>query len=64
MSDFILSMTIIKELKKNFNLNHEKAKVISTVFENNKGYIELAVELKYRLRTKHISLKYYFFQTI
>ena len=35
----------------------------STAFEDNKGCIELATEPKFRPRTKHIALKYHFFQS-
>ena len=64
MRELLPLIVIIKELQKVFNLNFDKAKVMSTVFEDNKGCIELATAPKYRPRTKHISIKYYFFCSI
>ncbi len=34
----------------------------STVFEDNNGALELAIEPKYRPRTKHIAIKYHHFR--
>ena len=60
--DLIPIRTIIKELAPILNMEISNSIIKSTVFEDNKGAIELANEPKYRPRTKHIGLKWHHFR--
>ena len=60
--DLIPIRTIIKELATILNMDISDSLIRSTVFEDNKGAIELAKEPKYRPRTKHIGLKWHHFR--
>ena len=53
---------LAKDLSLIFDKDKMKSKVKCTLFEDNNGALELAKTPKYRLRTKHIALKYYHFR--
>ena len=63
MRDLIPMRTLLTKLASLMKLEIGKTTTHSTVFEDNKGCIELANAPKMRPRTKHISIKYYHFRS-
>ena len=62
MRDLIPIRTVLKELATVLGLQIDTPMTHSTVFEDNNGALELAIEPKYRPRTKHIAIKYHHFR--
>ena len=62
LRDVIPMQAILKELGKNCALNIGNTVAHSTVFEDNKGCVELAKTPKMRPRTRHIAIKYHHFR--
>ena len=62
MRDLILIRSVLKELATVLGLQIDTPITHSTVFEDNNGALELAIEPKYRPRTKHITIKYHHFR--
>ena len=63
MRDLIPMRTLLTELASLTKLEIGKTTTLSTVFEDNKGCIELANAPKMRPRTKHIAIKYHHFRS-
>ena len=62
MRDLIPIRSLLKELSNNLGLKINVPITHSTVFEDNNGALELAREVKYFSRTKHITIKYHHFR--
>jgi len=54
--------SIIEYLNDFISLSDKQINTYSTIFEDNAGALRLAVEPKYRPRTKHICVKYHHFR--
>jgi hypothetical protein len=63
MQDLFPMHTVLNELGTLTNLTFGDTITYSTVFEDNKGCVELASAPKMRPRTKHIALKYHHFHS-
>jgi hypothetical protein len=63
MRDLIPMRTLLHELGTLTNLTFGDTITYSTVFEDNKGCIELATTPKMRPRSKHIAIKYHHFRS-
>ena len=59
--DLLPIKNIMEYLNEFINFLSKQINIYSTIFEDNTGALYLAVELKYRPRTKHICLKYHHF---
>ena len=53
---------MVEFLNKFLKIDSKKINTFSTVFEDNSGALQLALEPKYRPRTKHICVKYHHFR--
>lgn len=62
LRDVIPLRTIINEVSNVLNPETRNTITHSTIFEDNNGAIDLAVEPKYRPRTKHMGIKYHHFR--
>jgi len=62
MRDIIPMQTLLAEIAKLTKLKTGKTTAHSTVFEDNKGCVELVAAPKMRPRTKHIAIKYHHFR--
>jgi hypothetical protein len=63
MRDIIPLMELIKEMKANgVSCSDSNPKVHCTLFEDNRGAIEIATIRKFRPRTKHINNMYHHFR--
>ena len=62
LRDVIPLMGLLNELKKVFPSKQEVPTIHCTVFEDNRGCIELVKAPRMRPRTKHIGLKYHPFR--
>jgi hypothetical protein len=63
LPDAIPIMELLKEMKRfKFPIKTAKAKVHCKVFEDNSGALEIATVHKFLPQTKHINVKYHFFQ--
>ncbi len=63
LRDVIVIQQLLEELtRKNFLGNKAEAVVKCTVFEDNKGCLEIATAPKMRPRTRHIAIKYHHFR--
>lgn len=62
MRDLIPIRYVLKELFTILGLKIEIPITHSTVYEDNNGTLDLAREVKYRPRTKHIAIKYHHFR--
>jgi len=63
MRDLIPMKSLLTELTTLTCLTFDSTTTYSTVFEDNKGCVELATAPKMRPRTKHIALKYHHFRS-
>jgi hypothetical protein len=63
MRDLIPMRALLTELATLTSLSFDTTTTYSTVFEDNKGCVELANAPKMRPRTKHIALKYHHFRS-
>ena len=63
MRDVISLLYLLKELSLVIPSEDAAPKIQCTIFENNKGCIDLVKAPKMRPRTKHISLKYHHFRS-
>ena len=63
LRDVIPLLGLLGELKKVIPTEDSSPKIHCTVFEDNKGCIDLASSPKMRPRTKHIALKYHHFRS-
>ena len=63
MSDLIPMRALLTELTTLTCLTFDTTTTYSTVFEDNKGCVELANAPKMRPRSKHIALKYHQFRS-
>jgi hypothetical protein len=63
MRDLIPMKALLAELTTLTCLIFDGTTTYSTVFEDNKGCVELATAPKMRSRTKHIALKYHHFRS-
>jgi len=63
MRDLIPMKALLSELATLTCLSFDSTTTFSTVFEDNKGCVELANAPKMRPRTKHIALKYHHFRS-
>jgi hypothetical protein len=61
MRDVIPLRTILEELNPIFNYPTQQIITHSTVFEDNKGCVDLIAAPTMRPRTRHISIKYHHF---
>ena len=56
-------MNLLKEMQKyKFPISNTNTAIHCKVFEDNSGALEMAKTHKYRLRTKHLNVKYYHFR--
>ena len=62
MRDLIPLLHIMLEVSSLFGMRCDSCNSYTTTFEDNKGAIESAKEPKYRLQTKHISIKCHHFR--
>ena len=62
MRDLIPLRGVLQELAKVLHISDKVPTTHSSVFEDNKGALELARESKYRPRTKYVSIKYHHFR--
>ena len=62
MRDLITFVDQVGEMDMIFGENTQKVQLYSTLFEDNNGALELATAPRYRLRTKHIAVKYHHFR--
>ena len=62
MSDLIPLRRIMLEVSSVFEIKCDLCNSYTTNFEDNKGAIELAKEPKYKLQTKHLSIKWHHFR--
>jgi hypothetical protein len=62
LRDLILMRAILKELSNTFQLAITTAQTHSTVFEENKGCVDLIAAPTMRPRTRHIAIKYHHFR--
>ena len=62
MRDVIPLIGLLSELKQVFPTNKDTPTLHCTVFEDNKGCIDLVKVPRMRPRTKHIGLKYHHFR--
>ena len=62
MRDLIPLLHIMLEVSSLFGMRCDSCNSYTTTFEDNKGAIESAKEPKYRLQTKHISIKWHHFR--
>jgi hypothetical protein len=60
--DLIPMRTILQELSSVYNISPQEATAHSTVFEDNKGCVDLIAAPTMRPRSHHISIKYHHFQ--
>lgn len=65
LRDIIPVMNLLKEMKNNqgWDVPGTKPKIQCRVFEDNSGALEMAVNEKFRPRTKHINGKYHHFRS-
>ena len=63
LRDIIPLLGLIKELKEVISREENTPKVYYSVFENNKGCIDMVKAPKMRPRTKYIVLNYHHFQS-
>jgi hypothetical protein len=63
MRDLIPMRSLLAELTNLTCLTFDTTTAYSTIFEDNKGCVELAHAPKMRPRTKHIALKYHHFRS-
>jgi hypothetical protein len=54
--------TVLKELSQTFNYDLQKLTTYSTVFEDNKGCVDLIAAPTMRPRSRHIAIKYHHFR--
>jgi hypothetical protein len=57
MKNLLLELAAVTGLELSDTITH------STIFEDNKGYVDLVKSPKMRTRTKHIALKYHHFRS-
>ena len=60
--DLLPIKNILDLLNKFIRIDNKEINTYSTIFEDNAGALQLATELKYRPRTKHICVKYHHFR--
>ena len=60
--DLIPIKQLIEYLNSFIKIDSKTISTYSTVFEDNNGALQLALEPKYRPRTKHICVKYHHFR--
>ena len=63
LRDVIPLLGLLNELREIIPSEQQKPKVHCTIFEDNKGCIDLVKSPKMRPRTKHIALKYHHFRS-
>ena len=63
MIDVIPLLGLLKELSEVILTDNSTPNVHDTMFEDNKGYIDLVKAPKMRSKTKHIALKHYTFRS-
>ena len=62
LRDTLPLMELLREIRNAIPSPENISKIYYTVFEDNKGCIELAIAPRMRPRTKHIALKYHHFR--
>jgi hypothetical protein len=62
MRDLIPLKTVLQELSETFNYDLQKLTTYSTVFEDNKGCVDLIAAPTMRPRSRHIAIKYHHFR--
>ena len=64
LREVIPIMNLLKEMKKKgYNIVATQPKVMCRVFEDNSGALEMAINHKFRPRTKHLNIKYHHFRS-